>query len=741
MSRLIIVSNKLPYCVKKEHTGYQIDQRVGGFSSGLENFYKKQNSIWIGWSGIESEQLDNEEKKEVKAFMANKNCFPVFLRKDELQYYYYGFSNKTIWPLFHYFTQNTLYRTEYWCSYMAVNQQFAEAIIRNYQEGDRIWIHDYQLMLLPQILRERLPQATIGYFLHIPFPSYELFRLLPWRTEILEGMLGADLIGFHTYDYERHFMSCVRRLLGFESEFNQIKLEKRIVKVDNFPMGIDYEKWNNASLEHQAKTPANRSHFQKDLLNHFLRGKDKKIIVSIDRLDYAKGISDRLKAYEYFLEHNPQYLEKVSLLLFVIPSRTQVSDYKRLKREVDELVGRINGRYGVINWMPVWYFYRNLSFEELVEIYNGADIGLLTPLRDGMNLVSKEFIACKINERGVLILSEMAGSSKEMSEALLVNPNNRVEIAEKIVEAINMDESEQAARLRSIQTRLSVYNEDKWANDFIYALEGVKKLQETELTRKVSSKVLSGISERYIKSNKRILFLDYDGTLSHFTTDPQDAGPDSQLYEILESLTADEKNEIVIISGRDKETLGKWFNTSWNITFIAEHGVWQRLPGRDWRMTEKIKKDWMNIVRPTLQFYVDRTPRTHLEEKNYSLAWHYRDADPDLGTQRSWELKDELKNLVTNLNLEIMDGDKVIEIKYSGINKGRAALNRLGDTSYDFIMALGDDWTDEYTFEALPEKAVTVKVGTKTTKARYYVEDVDQVRRLLSKLKEIYSEV
>jgi trehalose 6-phosphate synthase/phosphatase len=287
-----------------------------------------------------------------------------------------------------------------------------------------------------------------------------------------------------------------------------------------------------------------------------------------------------------------------------------------------------------------------------------------------------------------------------------------------------------------MQKRLKVYNEEKWANDILNALKGVKQLQEKNLTRKISPKITETIKQKYNASQKRIIFLDYDGTLTGFHKDPQKAIPNEELYSILRALVSDSKNRIVIISGRDKETLGKWFEAFETITFIAEHGVWVKPPKGEWGMLEQIDKNWMDIIRPLINFYVDRTPRSLLEEKNYSLVWHYRNADPDLGVIRAWELKDELRDLVSNLNLEIMDGDKVIEIKNSGINKGRAAGQQLTQDDFDFIMALGDDWTDEFTFGAMPDDAFTIKVGTKNTKANYYIDSVESVRKLLSLLGE-----
>ncbi len=734
--RLILVSSKLPLRVRKnENEVIKIEERFGGFASGLKNFYKKNNSIWIGWTGIDEETLSLKEKEQVKNKFLDSNCFPVHLKGEDITGFFQGFCNSTIWPLFHYLTQDTVYDKEYWRIYKAVNQIFADEIVENYVEGDRIWIHDYHLMLVPNMVREKLPGIPIGFFLHIPFPSYEIFRLMPWRTEILEGLLGADQLGFHTFDYERHFMSCVRRLMGYETFFNRIRLEERIVKVDAFPMGIDYDLFYNKALEKNKDKLENKPFLQDTKSSQVLKGGGRKVILSMDRLDYDKGIADRLNAYEFFLEHNPEYIGKVSLLLFVVPSHDRGDNNNdKIKQEVDQLVGSINGKYGIIDWMPIWYFYRYLPLDELVEIYKLSDIALITPNRDGMNLIAKEYIACKTEGKGVLILSEMAGAAKEMGEALIVNPNNREEVAGAIKEAIEMPVEEQESRNKLIQKRLKVYNEDRWANDFIKGLEGVKKLQEKKLTTKITPSLIKKIKTDYDKSGSRMLFLDYDGTLAGFHKDPQKACPDDELYSIVEALTLDEKNEVTIISGRDKETLGKWFQKKWNISFIAEHGVWARDPGGNWGMIEPIDKAWMDIVRPIIEFFVDRTPRSFIEEKNYSLVWHYRNADPDLGVQRSWELKEDLKEMASNLNLEIMDGDKVIEIKSSGINKGRGAAYKIGDRTFDFMIAIGDDWTDEYTFDAMPGNAYTIKVGTKSTKAKHYIDDVKAVRELLKTL-------
>jgi trehalose 6-phosphate synthase/phosphatase len=382
--------------------------------------------------------------------------------------------------------------------------------------------------------------------------------------------------------------------------------------------------------------------------------------------------------------------------------------------------------------MPVRYLNREFSIDELIEMYSIADIALILPLRDGMNMVAKEFVAARHNSDGVLILSEMTGASKELHEAIIVNPNNLGQVVEALKTALQMPLEEQVRRMEVMQKRLTRYTISRWANEFIKGLNSVAEIQMSTLTRKISSGHIKKVVTAYTKAKSRILFLDYDGTLSGFQKDPEDAKPDQELYNILSKLTDDPKNTVTIISGRDKETLGRWFDPGWNIHFIAEHGVWLRNPGGDWHMLEQIENDWKESVQPLLEYYVDQTPRSFIEHKNFSLVWHYRKADPDLGIQRAWELKDELRTLTSNLNLEIMDGDKVLEIKYSGINKGRAALHKMGNSSYDFIFAVGDDWTDEYTFDAMPEEAYTIKVGAKTTKAIYYIENVEKVRNLLT---------
>jgi len=579
-------------------------------------------------------------------------------------------------------------------------------------------------MLLPKLIREILPQATIGFFLHTPFPSFELFRLFPWRTSILEGILGADLVGFHTYDYVRYFLDSVHRILGYEHTFGQLAPGNRVVKVDAFPMGIDYDRF--ARTAHDADVQKEMNRIRKKV------GK-RKMILSVDRLDYTKGIVQRLEAFDLFLRNNSKYRKRITFILVAVPSRTKVEHYRLLKRQLDELVGRINGKYGTIDWIPVWYLYRSLPFHKLVALYSVADIILVTPLRDGMNLIAKEFIATKNDGRGVLILSEMAGAAQELGEALIVNPNDKEELMKALEYALTMPVKEQRARNRILQKRLQRYNVTRWAQDFMDGLSAAKKLQQERNAGKLVAGIRKNLVDDYVKSAYRLILLDYDGTLVPFRERPQKARPDTELLTLLQALAQHPQNEVVIISGRSKGTLDQWFGDL-TVDLVGEHGAWIKEKETAWQIIEPLKKEWKEQIRPTLELYVDRTPASFIEEKEFSLIWHYRKVDPELASVRTKELENLLLHITTNLPLEVVKGNKVIEVKNTGIHKGRAVLHWISKKKWDFILAIGDDVTDEDMFAVLPESAHSVKVGLETSQAKFNVDSVTDVRLLLKQL-------
>ncbi len=722
MGKTIIVSNRLPIKIVKEDGSIFYMPSEGGLATGLSSIYKQANNLWVGWPGqfVKSQ----EEKDEITNDLKGENMIPVFLDKHLIQNFYEGFSNETLWPVFHYFLQYAIFDKHLYDAYIEGNKIFCQAILDVAEPDDTIWIHDYQLLLLPHMVRKKLPEVNIGFFQHIPFPSYEVFRMIPWRKKLLKGMLGADLIGFHTYDDMRHFLSSVSRLVGIPNSRGRIETNSRIIEVDAFPMGIDYQKY--------AMTAASPKTIDMEIKFRTSLG-DEKLIISIDRLDYSKGLPQRLQAFELFLDKYEEYHEKVSLIMIVVPSRDNVGKYKSLKEEVDLLVGRINGKFGRLNWTPVHYFYRSFNLEALSAFYRMAHVALVTPMRDGMNLVCKEFIASKLDKTGVLILSERAGASKELSDSILINPNDINQIVGAIYKALKMPEEEQVMHISIMQETLKRYNIHHWVKMFMERLHVIKEVQQSMATRNLDDITIKQITENYSKAKNRLLFLDYDGTLTGFEPDPQMAKPDNILLDLLKKLSHNKKNRLVIISGRDKATLDKWLSHL-PIDIIAEHGVWMKEKGEDWTTYNRLRNDWKGELRPIMEAYVSRTPGSFIEEKDHSLVWHFRKVETGLRELRSRELSSHLKYLTANKNLQVLEGDMVVEVKNADINKGKATLKWLDKFPNDFIIALGDDWTDEDTFKALPPEAFTIKVGSTSSAAKYNVSSFKEVRTFLNTL-------
>ncbi|MBL3655983.1 bifunctional alpha,alpha-trehalose-phosphate synthase (UDP-forming)/trehalose-phosphatase [Fulvivirga sediminis] len=724
MARTIIVSNRLPVKVQRDSNGdLQYKSSEGGLATGLGSIYKDGDNVWVGWPGLYFKDKNKAQKAEVTEKLTSENMDPVYLSESEIKLFYEGFSNETLWPTFHYFNQYALYKKSYYDAYKKVNQKFCDAVLELANPDDTIWIHDYQLMLVPDMIRQKLPDASIGFFLHIPFPSFEVFRLLPWRRELLDGVLGSDLVGFHTYDDMRHFLSAVSRICFIGNQQGQITKDRRTIMIDSFPIGIDYDKYANSS--------AAPSTLSKEVKFRTSMG-DQKLMLSIDRLDYSKGIAARLEIFDIFLSKYPEYQNKISLIMVVVPSRDTVEKYKNLKEEVDLLVGRINGKYGSMNWTPIHYFYRSFPLDDLSAFYRMADVALVTPMRDGMNLVCKEYVASKLDKKGVLILSEMAGASKELSEALIVNPNDKHQVVDAIYKALTMPVEEQEKHMAFMQKAIKKFDIHHWVKLFLDRLNSVKEQQKVMGTKVMDDSMVENIVNEFKSKEKRLLFLDYDGTLVPFNSDPKEAKPDDELRNLLTQLTADKNTNVVIISGRDKDTLQEWLG-EFDVEFVGEHGVWLKMRGEDWKTIDSLDDSWKDAIRPILEMYTDKTPRSFIEEKDYSLVWHYRQVETGLGELRAREIISHLKYLSSNMNLEVLEGNKVVEIKNLEINKGKAT-SRWADTKNknNFVFAVGDDWTDEDTFKAMPKHACTIKVGDLRSAAKYSVKDHFAVRELLS---------
>jgi trehalose 6-phosphate synthase/phosphatase len=547
-----------------------------------------------------------------------------------------------------------------------------------------------------------------------------------WREEIIEGLLGSSMVGFHTHDYVRYFLTSVLRTAGYEHQLGSLTLRDRAVKVDTFPMGVEFDHFAQAASSKETELKVEE-----------LRQKcvGQKVIFSVDRLDYTKGLINRLCGYELFLKNNPQWHGKVVFIVSVAPSRIGVDSYQAMKLELEQTVGRIVGDFGNVHWAPLVYQFRNLSFDEIVPLYRLCDVALITPLRDGMNLVAKEFIASRPDQTGVLILSEMAGAAKEMGEALIINPFHREDFAKALEQALTMPVEEQIRRNKLLQERLRRYNVVRWADDFVQALLSTQTTEAARRARALTGKALAQLVQQYRVAPQRALLLDYDGTLVPFAIEPRLARPDSELIEILTALGSDSANQVTIISGRPRRTLEDFFGKL-PVSLIAEHGVWLRDKVGDWRMIKNMTADWKERVRPILQLFVDRLPGALLEEKEFSLAWHYRRADPDQASLRAKELLDDLTGFTRNIDVQVFEGNKVIEVRNSGVNKGTAAIEWLAGRSPEFILGIGDDWTDEDLFRALPPTVFSIRVGVANTSARYYLSNHTAVRRLLRELSE-----
>jgi len=729
MPRTIIVSNRLPVKLTPSESGYALKTSEGGLATGLGSIYRQDDNLWIGWPGMPIDAI--EEQQQVIQLLKTESLFPVFLSQEQVNGFYEGFSNETLWPVFHYMATYAKFEQVTWKYYVEVNRKFATAVMQHVKEGDTVWVQDYQLLLLPAFLRELQPGLSIGFFNHIPFPSFEIFRLIPWRRELIHGILGADLIGFHTYDDVRHFLSTVTHLAGYRSSANVINTEDRSIVVESFPMGIDDRKFSEAGSD--ATVQGHMVSLQQ------LFGSTR-MILSIDRLDYSKGILQRLLAFELFITEQPEFREKVSLYMIVVPSRDNVPQYKELRDQVDMLVGNINSRFRTISWVPIHYFYQSAPFEMLAALYQFADVCLVTPMRDGMNLVCKEYIASRNHNNGMLILSEMAGAAKELVDAWIVNPNNVLEISEAIYVALKMPLEEQERRMKQLRYVVQKFNIRSWVNNFLNRLNEVKEMQESMQAKRLNTDKEVSIRQQYVQCSKRVFFLDYDGTLVDFQTNIYHARPDDELYSLLQSLAKDPANKLVLISGRNHETLEEWLGNL-PMDMIAEHGAWTKNYGDEWRSIPGLTQDWKKEILQVLNTYTDRTPGSFIEEKTFSLVWHYRRTDEGLGELRSNELTNTLKYLVSDRGLQILKGNKVIEVKNAEVNKGKAVAAWVQDNQPEMMVAIGDDYTDEDIFKSLPDEAITIKVGSNISVAKYYLNSYRDVRRFLAMLSQAGTQV
>jgi trehalose 6-phosphate synthase len=473
--RLLLVSNRLPITIKRSDEGkYDMSMSSGGLVSGLSGLSKTTTFQWYGWPGLE---VPEDETQTLNDQLKEKyNAVPVMLDDELADRHYNGFSNEIMWPLFHYHPGEITFDESAWDAYTEANRLFAKAVAKDVQDNDMVWVHDYHLMLMPAMLREELgntkQNVKIGFFLHTPFPSSEIYRILPVRNEILLGVLHCDLIGFHTYDYARHFLSSCSRILGLATTPNGVEFQGKVVTVGAFPIGIDPEKFDEGLQKPkvQERIEALEKKFQ-----------GVKLIVGVDRLDYIKGVPQKLHALEVFLTEHPEWIGKVVLVQVAVPSRQDVEEYQNLRAVVNELVGRINGKFGTIEFMPIHFMHKSVSFDELIALYAVSDVCLVSSTRDGMNLVSYEYIATQEKRHGVMILSEFTGAAQSLNGSLIVNPWNTEELADAIHDAVTMGDEQRSLNYQKLSKYVRKYTSAWWGESFVTELRRISETPDRKV--------------------------------------------------------------------------------------------------------------------------------------------------------------------------------------------------------------------------------------------------------------------
>jgi trehalose 6-phosphate synthase/phosphatase len=732
-SSLVIASNRLPVTVELSDGDLRTQPSSGGLVSALRGLTAEH--VWIGWPGT---FVPEDRRGAVSRRLRAQGWRPVFLSEAEADGYYTRTCNETLWPLFHYFVGALNFSDEAWESYVAVNDRFADTIADVAAPHARVWVHDFHLALLPAALRSRRPDLAIGFFLHIPFPSSEIYRLLPPRREILLGILGSDYIGFHTGDYVRHFRSSCLRVLGMESGPERIEHDGRSIGIGAHPIGIDVERFSEALREPETA----RIHAE---LEERYRGKQ--LVLGVERLDYTKGVPEKLDAFERILERDPARAETTTMLQVLVPSRLESPDYQAKRDEIEVRISHLNGRYGALGTTPIEYVHRPVSLAELVALYRRADVMMVTPLRDGMNLVAQEFILCQGSpeppggHQGTLLLSEFAGAAHVLPGALLVNPWDKGDLADRLVQALTMEPAERTRRLELMADRVIALDCHHWADGFMRRLERYADAPAPHLPARLDDGAEARIARKLRRARRSTLLLDYDGTLREITTHPALAAPTTEIRELLIGLASLPHTDVHVVSGRTRATLEAWLGDL-PVHLCAEHGAFARAPGGTWRSINHPDLSWLPAVTDLLERTAAEVPGTLVERKETSVAWHYREAEPEYGQWRAHELLVGLGQSIAGAAAEILTGHRVVEVRAVGVNKG-AYVRDLESAAVPgwAILAAGDDVTDNDLFRALPAGSIAIHVGPPrphahagTPHRRYAVDSPEALRRMLRRL-------
>jgi trehalose 6-phosphate synthase/phosphatase len=729
--RLLVVSNRLPLTARRVSGRWRGERSSGGLVAAMAPLMAQTHGLWLGWPGDALPGEPEGRAKLMREWEEEHGYVAVEIPAKISRSFYEGYANDTLWPLLHGFPTRVVFVPESWAAYRDANERFAAAVVSRLLKGDLIWAHDYQLMLVPQMVRERVSDAHIGFFLHIPFPSSEVFRILPEREELLRGMLGADALAFQTHGHLHNFRRSLLQVLGLESQMDSVQVEGRTVRLSALPIGIQSDEWKDL-IRSDRKVARRRAELN---ARHYGR----KLILSVDRLDYTKGIPERLRTFRRLLRSSPSWRGKVTLVQIAIPSRERVPAYAELRREVSELVGEVNGDFGTPEWQPLVYLRRSVNKQELAALYSAADVAWVGPLRDGMNLVAKEYVACQQEGDGVLVLSEFAGAAHELGEALRINPYDEVGTADVILRALEMDPESRIERMAALHERVHQNDAVAWGERFIDGLRQATAPTRQTLYKERPVPDLEALRAAFVKAERRLLLLDYDGTLVDIKPRPQDAAPSARLLTLLSDLTALPHTTAAIVSGRSQADIERWFGDIPNLGLAVEHGALMREPGAEgWEMLRGgMDLSWKDHVRPVLEQFAASAPGSLVENKGYALAWHYRLVDAEFGAWLANELVTTLENLLAGTELAVIHGNKVVEVRYAWATKGEVAAHlAAGFRRKSFVLAVGDDRTDEDLFSSLSRSAWTIRVGTGSTAARFRLPGPKEVRRLLRTLVE-----
>lgn len=732
-AKRIFVSNRLPFNINSK-TG-ALQRGSGGLVSALLGVHLEEPFFWMGF---ETDKNTADQLTE-KAGDINRKLHlrPVVLEKELYKNYYDGFCNDVLWPLFHYEGNQVYFRRKDWQAYKEANRIMSEAILKVANPGDTVWLHDFHFLLLPALLKTANPQLKVGFFLHTPFPSAEIFRQLPVREEVLKSMIRCDLIGFHEHSYLRHFSVTIKALLGVDSGVFKAEIGDHTLKLGVYPISIDIDEMREKARSEKIGELTEK--FRKKIRSNFL-------ILGVDRLDYTKGIELKLRGFSRLLEKYPELRGKVNLLQIAIPTRTTVPSYIKLRQEVEQLVGSINGQYGQPGYVPVQYMFRSVSESDLLALYRRADCMLITSKRDGMNLVAMEYAVCQRQETpGLLALSEFAGAASLLAQALFLNPWDEDSIANVLYRAVTMPIEEKQTRLQGLNNILSKYSATRWAESFLTDLE--KNVPSNE--RKGISLVLDNpdstreLLQKFKHAERKILILDYDGTLVAIQDQPLTAVLSDEMKSLIEDISSE--YQTYIISGRPREFLESQFAET-SCTLVTEHGAYSKKAGEaEWQshLTSDIKS-WFPEAKRAMEEYSKRVPLSFLEIKSASIVWHFRQSPPAFAEYQAKKLDDELQVGLANQPVTVTLGNKIVEARAVECNKGnfvRSLLKEFPDCS---VLCIGDDVTDEDMFRQLGTKHISIKVGPGKTTAQYRIKDHVQVRMLLELLKnqvaaEVYS--